>query len=370
MTHYGRRRDSERGQILVLVAGGLIALLTLAALGIEGGMLVLNRRDVQNATDLASLAGSREVALRYVNNAPSTPQSTVYGAVADALVANGCDSTDNCTWAADFVNGSLTSLGSVTNTAATIPTGSLGVLVSATRPVNAILGKVIGFSTWNVSTDAAAIAARPTTLPTGIMLPIAVCGWSNATGDDCAQATNAPAPGNFIDFQTGQVYDLTDGKDAPGGFGWLSWDGSNAAGALADAICTPQNPQFSLDSPYDNPGSYGGVIGTNPSTGETWFPIDPGKSNKNTVRSCLDKWIQSGATVLVPIYDLVTGNGNNAAYHITGVAAFVLTSREQPAVDNIQGYFVEYYSFTNVPGGATSNPPDPSDQTYFLGLVK
>ena len=53
-------------------------------------------------------------------------------------------------------------------------------------------------------------------------------------------------------------------------------------------------------------------MGTNPSTGETWFPIDPGKSNASAVRSCLDGWIDSGATVLLPIYDLVTGNGNNA----------------------------------------------------------
>ena len=32
----------ERGQILVIVAGGMIALLAIAALAIEGGMLMLN----------------------------------------------------------------------------------------------------------------------------------------------------------------------------------------------------------------------------------------------------------------------------------------------------------------------------------------
>ena len=78
----------------------------------------------------------------------------------------------------------------------------------------------------------------------------------------------------------------------------------------------------------------------------------------------------SGATVLLPIYDLVTGNGNNAAYHITGVASFVLTSRSQPAIDNIQGYFVEYYPYPDVPGGASAPPPGPQDTTYFIGLVK
>ncbi len=66
----------------------------------------------------------------------------------------------------------------------------------------------------------------------------------------------------------------------------------------------------------------------------------------------------------------MTGNGNNAAYHITGVAAFVLTAREQPAVDKIQGHFVSYYAYTDVPGGVGTQPPDPSDTTFFLGLVK
>jgi hypothetical protein len=48
----------------------------------------------------------------------------------------------------------------------------------------------------------------------------------------------------------------------------------------------------------------------------------------------------------------------------------VLTSREQPAVDNIQGYFVEYYPLATIPGGAGAVPPDQNDTTYFLGLVK
>ena len=139
---------------------------------------------------------------------------------------------------------------------------------------------------------------------------------------------------------------------------------------MSDSVCEPNNPPFSLDSPYDSQGSYGGVIGTNPATGETWFPIDPGKSNKSSMRACLDHWIATGATVLVPMYDIVTGNGNSAAYHITGVAAFILTSREQPAVDNIQGTFVAYYNFADVPGGAGWIPPTPESTTVFLGLVR
>ena len=88
------------------------------------------------------------------------------------------------------------------------------------------------------------------------------------------------------------------------------------------------------------------------------------------MRACLDGWITSGTTVLIPVYDIITGVGNSAAYHITGVAAFQLTSREQPAVDNIQGNFVEYYAFSDVSGGAGTVPPDANDTTTFIGIVK
>lgn len=371
MTRLRQLGRDERGQILVIVAGGMIALLAIAALALEGGMLVLNRRDAQNGADLASVAGTREVALKYTDTATPHLQSNVWGAIDKSLIANGCVTADGCTWIANFADGTLATLGAVNNSGAAIPANTVAVRVAIDKQVGAIIGHAIGFNSWKVSTEATArVRGSGGSFPAGVMLPIAVCGWSNPDGNDCAQASNTPAPGNFVDFQPGQIYDLTDGKDAPGGFGWLSWTGSNAAGALADAICNPQNPAFSLDSPYDAVGAYGGFMGTNPATGETWFPIDPGKSNASSVRACLDGWIDSGATVLLPIYDLVTGNGNNAAYHLTGVASFVLTSRSQPAIDNIQGYFVEYYPFPDIPGGATAPPPGPQDTSFFIGLVK
>jgi Putative Flp pilus-assembly TadE/G-like len=367
-TSHPSHRRSERGQILVIVAGGLIGLLAIVAFALEGGTLVLNRRDAQNAADLASLAGTRTVAVGHTGT-PKT-QADVYATVEGSLDSNDCHASSGtpCAWTAHFVGAGLTDLGAVSQTAAAIPGSALGVRVGVTRQPGANLGRILGFDHWTVTSEATAIAAEPSQFPAGILLPIALCGWGQTGVNACQQASDAPP--NVIDFQPGQIYDLTDGKDAPGGFGWLSWTGSNSATALSDSICQPDNIPFSLDSAVDDPGSYGGVIGTNPATGETWFPVDPGKSNKSSMRACLDGWISSKATVLIPVYDLVTGNGNGAAYHITGVAAFVLTSREQPAVDNIQGYFVQYYPYTDVPGGLGTQPPGPDDTTYFLGLVR
>jgi hypothetical protein len=349
-----RHRPAERGQILVIVAGGIIGILAILALVLEGGTLVLNRRDGQNQADLASIAGTHIVAQVKTGQSPSL---SVYSAIQASLDLNGCDGSAPCTWEAQFVGANLTPLGNV-GPGSSVPGSALGVRVGVTRTPDALVGRIFDIGSWTVSTEATAMTSRPTSLSTGVLLPIALCGWkATLAPNDCAQASS---PGNAVDFQYGQIYDLTDGRDAPGGFGWLSWDGSNSSGALASSLCTPNNPGFSLDSPYDDPHG----------AGETWFPIDPGKTNSSAVRGCLDKWIANGATVLVPIYDLVEGSGNGARYHVTGVAAFVITSREQPAVDNIQGFFVEYFPFANVPGGATPQPPDAGDTTYFIGLVR
>lgn len=346
-------RRGARGQILVIVAGGLIGLLAFAGLALEGGTIVLNRRDAQNAADLAAVAGARIVALHYTEG--GVDQGDVRAALTSTMALNGCPNTAPCTWTAEFVGSGLTSLGPVGGGGG-IPGGALGVRARATRTPGAILGRVLGFTSWTISTEGTAISSKAATVPTGTMLPIAMCGWHNPTSNDCVQA----APSNAVDFQPGQVYDLTDGKDSPGGFGWLSWTGSNSSGALATSICTPNNPSFTLDSPYDS--ATGG--------GEVWFPVDPGKSNASSVRNCLDGWIARGTTVLVPIYDVMNGGGGNGgSYHITGVAAFVLTSRDQPAVDNIQGYFVEYVPFSGDPGTG-GQPPDENDTTIFIGLVR
>ncbi|MFL5681140.1 MAG: pilus assembly protein TadG-related protein [Chloroflexota bacterium] len=327
------RHDRERGQVLVIVAGGILTLLLLAGLVIDGGIALFNRRDAQNSADLMALAGTKFVA--NVHQGAPNIQASTYAALAASAAANDCRSTNSvpCTWQAWFVAGSSggpSDIGSVTPGAG-VPANALGVRVLVERQPGTFLVGLAGINEWDVDTQATAVAEAPKKAPAGQLLPIA---FKAQTGG----------------YTPGQVYDITDGKDAPGGFGYISWTGSNDPNALATSICTPDNPEFST------PHSFNG---------------DPGKSNSASVRACLDQWVHNGETILIPIYDTLTGTGNNVVYHITGVAAFVVTSRGQPAVDNIRGYFVEIYPYTNpVPAGLGSQPPTADDTSFFLGLVK
>jgi hypothetical protein len=55
------RRPQEQGQIIVLLAGGLVAICLVAALVFDVGQNLLDRRAEQNASDAAALAGARYI---------------------------------------------------------------------------------------------------------------------------------------------------------------------------------------------------------------------------------------------------------------------------------------------------------------------
>jgi Flp pilus assembly protein TadG len=331
-------RQGERGQILAIVAGGITALLLLAGLVLDGGIAFFNRRDAQNLADTAALAGTRVIQQHYMApSAENNDQGDVYAAVQNSITNNGCASVGAvpCTWVGFFVKGGITGpieQDDVSNDGSAIPANAQGVHVYVNRQPGAFLVRLAGIASWNITAEAIGYVRGAGVAPPGKLIPIAL-----------KQDTT---PGSY---NPGQEYDLTDGMDAPGGFGYLSWDGSNNAGALADAICTPNNPPFTMP---------------------TSFPADPGKTNADDVRACLDKWISSGETVLIPIYDTVTGTGNGAVYHIVALAAFVVTSHDQPAVDNLQGNFVEIYPYSDVPAGVGTSLPSENDTTAFLTLIK
>mgnify|MGYP006304478977 FL=1 len=48
----------EHGQVLALIAVGIVGLMGFAALALDGGMLLSDRRHAQNAADTSSLAGA------------------------------------------------------------------------------------------------------------------------------------------------------------------------------------------------------------------------------------------------------------------------------------------------------------------------
>ena len=87
------RRTDEGGQILVIVAVGLVAFLAMVALVIDGGYAWGRQRDTQNGTDAAAEAGAVLLAQNLPfkaagETAPNT-DAEILAAVQAAATANG-----------------------------------------------------------------------------------------------------------------------------------------------------------------------------------------------------------------------------------------------------------------------------------------
>jgi Flp pilus assembly protein TadG len=338
--HTGRRgsrsaRRRERGQILVLMAGGLVAMLLIVGLVIDTGVAFKERRGAQNISDLAAMAGTRIIADSYLDPSAGITGGQVYTAIAGSVTVNAC--VDPCTWEAQYIQPnpdfSSTPLGAVTPDDP-IPAGAQGVSVTTTQSPGTFFIRIIGQDHWDVAATAVASTSRLQEPPPGILIPIGIFD---------------------ADYQTGQIYTLTAGDHGPGNFGWLSWLGSPAETVLADSICTPDNPAF--DFPF-------------------WFNGSTGVKNSSAIRDCIDEYIANQTVVYVPIWRQTNdAGGHNLEYEIVGVAAFVLTHYDQHAVE-VQGRFVEFYAYPGVPAGfglppcSATTDPNCDERTNFIGLIE
>jgi hypothetical protein len=341
-----RRSSAEGGQVLVIFVGGLVTLILFVGLVMDGGFAFVNRRQAQNVADTAALAGTKVLADHYLAGPlTAVTNATVYASI-DYNVQSGNDcragNATPCSWEAKFVDRFENVVGTVRNNPSGIPFGAQGVLVNVTMQPRTFFLGVIGQTHWDVGAGATALTGQILEAPPWGVLPI---------------ATNPPQP-----LEENEEYVLTDigasggGSSpdfGPGNFGWLSWYGDNSAGALANSICHPDNPAFSLNPPTD-------------------FPGDPGATNANAVRACLEEWVQTGTPVLIPI---VSGcdpcNGNPANFTITGLRVFILTGYDDsgPAITSLTGVFMETYPLPSAPSGI-GGPPQPGDGQAFIGLVR
>ena len=171
-----RPRRDEQGQVLLIVAGGLVVFLLFAGLVIDTGIGFREQRTSQNISDLSSMAGTRVIANSYLDPTVPVDGADVYAAVADSATNNAY--TDPCAWEGTYVKpvsvGVTTDLGPVVNGGA-IPTGAQGVRVSTDRHPSTFFMKVVGIATLDVGASATALTSQVLEPPpAGILLPIGI----------------------------------------------------------------------------------------------------------------------------------------------------------------------------------------------------
>jgi Flp pilus assembly protein TadG len=277
------RAGDERGAVVVVVALLSVALFGMAALVIDVGALKVERRQLQNGADAAALAVAQSCALGACNH-------SLAKGLADANTSDGAATVQVDPPAGKKVRVKTSTAARDGGTVvphffAQLLTGKKGMTVRASATAG-----------WGP-------VGRATTVP----LAISEC--------EVPPSRVSTSPVVILFHDKAQVC----GKDAPGGFGWLS-------GACPLSV-TAGKP----------------------------VPGDPGKSGP---RDCLKKLV--GTDILIPVFNKVHWSGNNATYDIVGFAALRLTgyrfpgdpSSPPPSCDTcIVGNFIRFVTTAEAIGG-------------------
>jgi hypothetical protein len=321
--------DRDRGVVLVWVALMLTALLGMGALVIDIGALYVEKRQLQNGADAAALAVAQDCA-----GGDCGAYSSRADQYADLNAKDGASAVDE-------VCGSSPLPGCTAPP--DVPAGALGWVQVRTSTESASGGDEVGFllapvmNAMTGSTVRASAVAAWGTLGSASTFPFTFseCIFKVLGGD--LDPDNPIVPEGTVTLYSksgtgssddGEVLPSDEcgvepgGGTAAGNFGWLD----TTDGCLAEVTVD-------------------GTIG--------------GDTGASVIAQCTLPAI--GETVVVPIYDTVSGTGTNAVYTIAGFAGFTITGYDLPGrrtfncggpVWCIQGHFTDVVAPGEFGGGA------------------
>lgn len=146
-------RDRGSGQVIVVVALALVAIVGMVGLVIDGGTAFAQQRIAQNGADGAATAGAVVIA-EHMGGAISRDNRAVYAAVNANAAANGLAG-----WTAEYTDDFGQPIGvNVVDAAGPIPAGAEGVRATGARTVGTTFSRVLGINQITASADATVVA--------------------------------------------------------------------------------------------------------------------------------------------------------------------------------------------------------------------
>nr|WP_249420008.1 pilus assembly protein TadG-related protein [Rhabdothermincola salaria] len=356
-----RTHRDDRGVAAVLVAGFALALVLVAALAIDGGQAYANRRQMQNASDAAAMAGAAAFATQRSQPAPGL--SSVTDQVRTVAEANGADVTGDrlkCWFVDDQVRrlpiGSPVDICGSGATWASANAGSAsGVEVETSADKETFFAQVGGIETVSARTEAAA-TLQPL-VGTGATFPFIMCGVADSGGFDILDQNLQVRPEVIGSI----LYPLQD----PGGGNTETFKrcdgGSNTFKGKGDGDPAIVGEWTGTDTGNDDPdplsGDFTPVLGS-----------DACPANTLTFDGCL---------MVVPLASNARGTGSNAEVYIVGFSVFEVYSLGNGAdkgpcedLGTPNPKFCGYLVGGQVEGGITGGGPVGVGGVYAIKLAK
>lgn len=329
-----RERAGAPGQVLVIVAVGMIVMVAMVGLIVDGGYAWGRQRMTQNASDAAAEAGAVVMAQNIANVQPPKTDADVNSAVNQAFAGNKI--AREAAYYTNVGGDLLTPGGSLaTDEAAaaqvgsgTMPAGSAGVRAVGTDTFDTYLAKVIGIDQFTARADATAVAGFLTQTCSAdagcdvipVTFPVTVLQCSNS-----GQTPQPVQPPSFWQITDDPIVIPLCGNGA-GNVGWIDWypDDRYCGNGVEEVVCeieNPNNPAIDLPS---------------------WqYIAQTGNTNNPNVETALNLKY-AGKVVQVPQFDgtcntepagtslsgcpagNVGGTGQNQWYHLPQFAGFQL----------------------------------------------
>ncbi|AQP47074.1 hypothetical protein BW730_05625 [Tessaracoccus aquimaris] len=260
-----RLNNPERGASAVLVAILMVTLLGFSALAIDLNALWWDKQELQNGADASALA------------------------IATDCAHGACSTATNQVTAGRLTKGNKQDANATVDRIDLTEAHRVTVTVASLR--DHWLAPVLGIDASTVQAAASAVwggIGGATTLP----LILSQCEFERTVLDSPTGIVRVS--GKTLDDTTGCRLGQTP-HFVPGGFGWLTTDGSGVCKA-----------SLSVDD------------WANSSTGNT--------TPKGCPDDLLKKTLAPGNEVLVPLFDEARGTGAGATYHVAGYAALKITA--------------------------------------------
>jgi hypothetical protein len=269
----------ERGQVLVIFALALVAIVAMTGLVLDGGSTFVQRRDQQNVADSAAMAAGYAYSMG--------GDSAAVTAAARATAASN-----------RYVHGT----GGVTVDVSMDAPGGNGrhMTVTISKPHNNSFSGIVGMPSWGVTTTAMVQAGRPNGAVGAMPIIFNIKAFSgNGAGSGHEVIYDEPTPGS------------NDIPLTPTSFNWTMW-------------CNLCNADSNTVDDLINGGGHATVINLQ----DKISPLNAG--SHTTLYSDLSKWV--GGEFPVPI---VNDNGD-----MVGWAMFHVTGAVGGSTKQIRGYFV------------------------------
>lgn len=304
--HRARRRG-DQGQIIVIAALAMIAIIAGVSLVIEGGNAYAHQRVAQNGADSLANTGATVLAERL--GGVTRSDQDVADAINSMATANQLNSTIG--WYTNVTGQLLTPAGMTTNglSAAakigdgTIPPLTQGVRVVGTQTFGTTFAGALGINSFTVNADATAVAGA---LTGGLLLPV-VFPVSLSNCDGSGSTVNLDDPWRLSD----------PGSPHPNGQEWNI------------PLCMSGSGSFMILNLDPTKDCYQETVDPT----RMQFPDFPAWVNTDTGNDCAKKISQgitdaglNGTIVLIPVCDndCSTQSGSGGQYHIVRVVSFFL----------------------------------------------